>query len=281
MLCEKSKMKLIDLYPDWMTNGIFKQLEAYNVPWKDYIDGTTLDLDYFGNRSGSKIISSLLEKMNVDGVLDADKQNKIAELCYKKYGYSWEKVWTAVISEYNPIENYKMERTETGTEKITDNETQNGSNTTNENGSDTSTNSGSIKNVQGGSNTEEGTASTTTDTSNDVYGYDSTNGVPETKSHTAQNGNNSNTINFGATEESTDTRSNTLTKTNESEVKSNNTRNGTQDKNNSLTITQSGNIGVTTSQQMVESEIKLRFDYKIFDLIFQDVDKILTLNIFY
>ena len=45
------------------------------------------------------------------------------------------------------------------------------------------------------------------------------------------------------------------------------------------TLTRSGNIGVTTSQQMIESERKL-WDYNIFKTIYEDVDSILTLSIY-
>lgn len=44
------------------------------------------------------------------------------------------------------------------------------------------------------------------------------------------------------------------------------------------TLTRSGNIGVTTSQQMLESEINLRNKYILIEIIFKDVDKILTLG---
>ena len=44
------------------------------------------------------------------------------------------------------------------------------------------------------------------------------------------------------------------------------------------TLTRSGNIGVTTSQQMLESEINLRNKYLLIEMIFKDVDKILTLG---
>lgn len=44
------------------------------------------------------------------------------------------------------------------------------------------------------------------------------------------------------------------------------------------TLTRSGNIGVTTSQQMLESEINLRNKYILIDMIYKDVDKILTLG---
>lgn len=68
-----------------------------------------------------------------------------------------------------------------------------------------------------------------------------------------------------------------------------NTIKGTGDKNKTdetinrsgtRTLTRSGNIGVTTSQQMLESEIKLRALYNMIEIIFNDVDKVLCLSIY-
>ena len=46
------------------------------------------------------------------------------------------------------------------------------------------------------------------------------------------------------------------------------------------TLTRSGNIGVTTSQQMLESELKLRALYNMVDILFTDIDKVLCLSIY-
>lgn len=48
---------------------------------------------------------------------------------------------------------------------------------------------------------------------------------------------------------------------------------------NTTELTRSGNIGVTTSQQMLESEIKLR-KWNFIDEIMRDVDSVLCLNIY-
>ena len=42
-------------------------------------------------------------------------------------------------------------------------------------------------------------------------------------------------------------------------------------------LERSGNIGVTTSQQMLEQEINIR-KHQFFDIVFADVDRILTIN---
>lgn len=48
---------------------------------------------------------------------------------------------------------------------------------------------------------------------------------------------------------------------------------------NKRELTRSGNIGVTTSQQMLESEIELR-KWSFPDMLFEDVDSICTLSIY-
>lgn len=56
------------------------------------------------------------------------------------------------------------------------------------------------------------------------------------------------------------------------------TSEGNADDNN-RELTRSGNIGVTTSQQMLESEIELR-KWNFTDMLYQDVDSICTLSIY-
>lgn len=58
------------------------------------------------------------------------------------------------------------------------------------------------------------------------------------------------------------------------------TTTGVADKNY-RELTRSGNIGVTTSQQMIQSEIDLRQDlYNFYNIIYDDVDSILCNNLY-
>lgn len=132
------------------------------------------------------------------------------------YKDNWNKKYNALMSDYNPIENYRRETQ--GTRQDT------------------------TENTRTGQNTTTGT-DTTTDTSNDfIYGYDSDEATPNGKS------NSQNEINTNKT----DTQ--------------NSTENGTN--NGTYSETVSGNIGVTTSQQMIESELQLR-NYNLIDEIYQ------------
>ncbi len=55
---------------------------------------------------------------------------------------------------------------------------------------------------------------------------------------------------------------------------------GADSQTRNYTLTRSGNIGVTTSQQMIQSERELWLWHYFLDIVFPDVDKILTLSIY-
>ena len=92
--------------------------------------------------------------------------------------------------------------------------------------------------------------SDTVNTTNDNYGFNSITSQPATKST--------------ATTSATSTNNVDGTKTTDSDK----------------TLTRKGNIGVTTSQQMLESEVILRNKYLFQDIIFKDLDDILMLDIY-
>jgi len=96
----------------------------------------------------------------------------------------------------------------------------------------------------------------TNDTDSKIYGFNSSTGVP-TGSNTA-----------------------TATGTNETEYDTTDADTGTDTNTRNYTLTRTGNIGVTTSQQMIQSERDLwRWNY-FHDVIFPDLDRILTINIY-
>ena len=184
---------LTDLYQKWMSDGeLFTMMGVRHVtPWSVETDGKALDLEYFGNRSGSKIVAPLLEKMLTEtGLSDESKQN-IVDLIWIRFGRNWGKLWCTLTVDYNPIENYRM--TETG--KI---------------GHDGAQNNG-------------------------VFGFNSTSEVPSGTGHDEYIDN--------------------------------------------TELTRSGNIGVTTSQQMIQSERDL-WVWKFFEQVFQDVDTVLSIDVY-
>ena len=140
---------------------------------------------------------------------------------------TWQRIYNASLLEYNPIENYN--RTEETT--IVDD----GSDI--HSGNDTSRNSGSDSNTGGGSLTRQ----------NDTTGYDSNTFVPREK--TTDTTTDTNTTTYGGV--NTFTHGEQIARDNE----------------RTITGNISGNIGVTTSQQMLEQEIEIAGKLNIYNLI--------------
>ena len=175
-------------------------------------------------------------------------KNVIAIWSRKEKPY-WDRVFKAASAEYNPIENYR--RTET--EQMTDGRTEKHT------GSDVSTRAGNDRNIASGSDRQTGNSSSTdtnsgTDTvTNKITGYDSGTLVNHDSSDT-QHGhiiNNtasgSNTQEYGRVDTMEHNTSDTLKHGENIEHSGNTDR----------TLLAFGNIGVTTSQEMLTQEMEI------------------------
>ena len=108
-------MILIEAFPKWKENkGIFEYFP--DPPWKDVISSVELNLEYFGNISGSKGISPLVSKMLTDGILEDSSRQALALLISSKFKVNWMRLWNAEVAVYDPVHNYDMheEGTRTG-----------------------------------------------------------------------------------------------------------------------------------------------------------------------
>ena len=162
---------------------------------------------------------------------------------------TWQRIYNASLLEYNPIENYRRDETET----IEDDRAEEHS------GTDTNTASGTDTNRASGTDSTLGnSSSTTTDggtdvTKNDVTGYDSNAMVPsnqQTIEHGMTQGvteNASNSTTYGRTDTVTHGRIDSYQHGEKIEHSGGTTR----------TNLAFGNIGVTTSQQMLTQEIDI------------------------
>ncbi len=211
-------LRLNDAIPQWPQNGIFYALSSYDVPWAGVFTDHILDFDYFGNWSGNKIVSPLVDVLVSNNVLSDAHVTTLASLIYNLYNGKWSKLWATNNLEYNPISNYDMVEVMTNDSKVT---------------------------VYG-----RGVSKSVSSTdSNNVFGFNTTaeNGVPADKSTST-----------GSESSSTS---------------------GQDSETRNYRLTRSGNIGVTTSQQMIESEREL---WKLWDImreaVYPDVDKILTIS---
>lgn len=192
----------------------------------------------------------------------------------------YEKIKKAITAEYNPINNYSMEETHTGTDTTVSNHTGTDVTTDTHTGKDTLEKTGNIENAKG--TTQTNTAGITTTTTNEaveitsvnqVSAYDSndftnhdknTTSTPETAQTVANRG--ADTVAYSGKDTTTNNLTDTTTYNN---TLTSNIKYG-HNIDNTITydtlLKRVGNIGVTTSQQMIESEYILRLKHSLIEL---------------
>ena len=186
----------------------------------------TLDIDYLIGYSADKFVSPLTEKLynkydNVD-----DLTGDLAKIIYNRFANKWKKIYDALMTEYNPLENYNME--EERTPDLTFEDTEN-------------VNSEIITNREtSASNKYKGFNADTPVIVNETSGTDDT-------------------TTSGASE--------------------NNERQKTTTHTGTETLTRSGNIGVTTSQAMLQAELEVRKN-DFYKMMYNDIDSLLCLSIY-
>ena len=285
-------MKLTEAFPNWLIGeGIFSELSKLSVPWST--NSIDLDLEYFGNHSGDKIISPLVSKLLVDGKLTSDSITRLASIIFSLNGDNWSRLYSALQEEYKALQNYNGDetRTVTTTDTGTDtfSHTGNETNTLNDSSSNTRTGSESLESSGSDSLSKTGTVGSQGSnlSDNNVFGFNSSNSVPSDSSNSSNNSTDTynlsdktsygkkdtkvyNNVSDSGSRESTNTVSNESSDTETKDLQT----------NTSETFHREGNLGVTTSQQMLESEFELRMNYRFFDVVFADVDKTLALQLY-
>lgn len=305
---------LNSIFPGWISgNGIFSKLALLNVPWPTNISGK-LDMEYHGNISGRKPISPLVSSLlgDEDELTEAQKE-ELAGVIYALCGDIWEKEYATLSYEYDPIENYSMieqmtndtnvttygkrdtmtddlTHTKTGTEQVapltSELTTDNLSSARTVNLTD-----GNTKNL-----TDQRTANLTDTTNVSTYGFNSATAVPADTTNETHTGTDTTTHTGtdNTTHTGTDTTANTGTRTvarsgtdtttynttDRDTGTRGNVSSGSDQSVRNYTLTRSGNIGVTTSQQMIQSERDLDMWNFFYSVVFPSVDKVLTLMIF-
>ena len=304
MRIDKTRMK--DKFSLLDCNAFFLALEANGAPWYDeQLTGQASNLAWlYFNRSRQKIITSMVKESN-------SAMSAYAEIILQMYGDKWTHIWDLYQLDYNPIENYNMiengsdTNTKTGSLDRSGAITRTGSldrsgaitKTGSESVSDDITYSGKESNTRTGNIEDSGAkADNQADRDSKIYGYNSSTGV-NSESDTQQSSHkNTQTYNNLKDEKTftsrTDSRDITTTFTNRADTDSrkdtyNNiadtdtrkeTYNNIKDEHYH-NLTRSGNIGVTTTQQMAESELEYR-KHLFFEMVFSDIDHILTLPVY-
>ena len=276
-----------NVYPSgYLGDGIFSDLQSYNVPWHDENINAQLDMLYY-SKSGDKYTSNIINRNLTDDELTNEKRDVIAHAVFAMYQTQWDKLYSVLFEEYNPIENYRMTETETTNHTIESTNANTGTVTTTDTGTiatdnDTETttaNTGTVTITNTGTVQNQGTDTA----ANSVYGFNSSSAVNSDETSGTNSATETRNLSQQETRNTTDTETvdGTVTETrNTTNTETLNTRNATEETGeNERELTRSGNIGVTTSQQLLQSEIEL-WQWNYFNQVFADIDKILCLSIY-
>ena len=264
--------RLSEVWEDAETTGIFAALEQIAtdpaLPWAsdDYgMTSAALDMAYYLNHSGDKIVSPLIRKKAVDGVLPSQAKSEIAAFVWALYGVYWGKEWATLAAQYDPIENYSMLEQMTNDQTVTDygrTETRTDNLSHGKTGTET----------RAPNTTATETPNRTQTTQNNINAFNSSQSVPTGDSTVTDGGTSTTSVTGTDTVTYNTTDSNTGTETNAQSGRDTQTRN--------YRLTRSGNIGVTTSQQMLQSERDL-WRWNFFEeVVFPDIDRVLTIPIY-
>lgn len=256
------RKRLIDVFDDWRTeNGLFGYFTGYDVPWTN-VSSLTLNFMYFGGRSGGKYISPLVGAMlNVHGELETHSRQELVDIIVNHFQPKWNRIYITTVLEYNPIENYNMVEDELLTidygKRIQMNLYKRGTDST----------------------SVAGTTSTEIERNESNSGSDTTKVTGLNIPNTGFRDNNQilkqNLTDITDTQKVTDNNTTTLTRDTEDEESTH--EDGTDSHGKKLKRT--GNIGVTTTQQLIKSEREIQIDF-FTEIVFPDIDKILTLQLY-
>ena len=274
-------MLISDLYP--MTNagdGIFSDFSTIQVmPWDDIayrVPSDALNLMYFAH-SADRTVSPHIERIKDSH--PSDWRDVVAEMVWYQYSKIWPNLWRTVVTSYDPIQNYDM--TETETVSVERDSTDAHTGTDNRSLSNTRTETGTDNRALSNTRTETGTDTTVTDASDvdSVWGFNSANAVDDRQ--TDVDSTVTDTKNLATTDSGSDnlTRNLTTTDGGSDNLTRNLTDTGHSEDETLRQLRRRGNIGVTTTQQMIEQERSV-LEWVYFSRIFEDIDKVLTLDIY-
>ena len=184
----------------------------------------------------------------------------------------WEKMYLAIQTEYNPLENY--DRVEDTTETLT----KEGTEETAKTGSESNEKTGTESVEKQGSEIDTPAGTETVTVNNNFNGFNSSQSVPvsdSTETTSFTNRNNTRSFNQRKDVQSFQNRKDTLSFTDRKDTLSFDERTDTRTIDGHI----HGNIGVTTSQQMLESELQLR-TYDLATVIYKDIADHFLLSIY-
>lgn len=281
---------------------------VYKAPWTEDTELVSvmlpsLDLAYY-YRSGEKwatpFIRSLIDTaplLHPDGKLLQTDLTVLVNQCLALFCDKWTREYATRLAEYDPLKNYDMTenmiddekvteygRTSTRTNNLTHAKT--GTETDTKNLQDQRTNN--LSHGKTGTDTETTTPNLTTTEAKNVYGFNSTDPTPSESVTTTATGTNTVQTSHNTTETDTGTQTDAHTGTDAVTYNVTDADTGTQadavtgsdTETRNYELTRTGNIGVTTSQQMLESERAVWLWSFFSDVVFPDIDKLTVLSVY-
>lgn len=297
-----------------MNNDIFAKIQALQTFERLTLDDANImDMDYFNIHSGDKTCLGYVDALYTNSKETAN--TTLAKIIALRYKDKWNSLYQSLIAiTPNSFKNFEYEEVETPniTKSISETESkeEHGSkskdNTFNrsdtDNQSKTSEETGNATEINNlSSNQKEGTKLTTSDNNteeNKVYGFNSDVSV----------GNNDTNVNK-TREVSGNADENTLNTTEERNKDTTNTKNATENSDRTFSRSDTGNeeessqntisrnnevleqelgdrkftksgLYNITRQEIIKQEIGLRNLYNLYNIIYEDVDKIIALAIY-
>lgn len=241
--------------------SLFEELAENGAPWvpEDESEVSTqaqnLEIEYFFNHSGAKFVSPMITRLTSYG--GEATMEKIASILLTKFLEPWKRLWQVEVVEYSPIHNYDMDETygELSREHGYNAETNGGSDS-----SQTDTTYGKTETITHG---------LTNDMDEYTYGINNTDTDGKHSSRVSES--------QGGQTETSNTGVDTIGVGSTWSENKSNQRDMSNDKN--YTLHREGNIGVTTTQQMIMAERETR-KWNYFSKVFEDIDSVLTIPMY-
>lgn len=272
-------MKLKNAFP-LINIGIFDYM-GESPPWNQICDNVVMNNTlYFtyGERLAAPVLSYFmcndktpaLDENTLHTIDDADA-NAIAQMILARYSEKWKRMLAINNAEYNPLNNYDM--TEKEALSSSGKETGTRDSEYSKNAANTNTTETSVKSATDSISARTQTQSGDSDTS--IYAFNSVDAVP---ANTANAENKTADSETGKTD--ANSAENVKSASSETGV-GKNSENNTVNKIDSTTrtLTRSGNIGVTTSVQMLEQERNF-WVWSYIRVIIEDVADFLTIGVY-
>lgn len=248
----KIRKALSNFYID---GSIFKYLPLYGTATPQQM-GVAYVLQHSGEKEGTSLLDYYVDE---NSVLTEAGTRTVANIINTMFKDSWDKKYNALISDYQPLENYHMIENENGDDKTIYGEKiksmeYGAQNRTESHGS------------RGGSSTK---GEQENEEENKISAFNSGSYANDSKRNSSE-GQRIDGYEDNAYEDEV-----TTIPYNDRIIE----HADEDDKEFSRYLERRGNIGVTTSQQMLESELNLRA-YRFFEKMFDDIDSVIALKVY-